>query len=142
MYLKKSILIALLAIILFSCKDKTPQGILSPNEMEKVLVDIHIAGGLYNSKYDLKLNYDNFDKDLYLSVLKKHQISDSTLVRSIFYYGEQPDIFNKIYDRVMNDIKVRNEVIINKIKEMPDSIKGDFDLELEEELELQKNLLK
>ncbi|QZT35797.1 DUF4296 domain-containing protein [Halosquirtibacter xylanolyticus] len=137
MHLKKSIIVALLISIMVSCKDKTPEGILSPKEMEDVLVDIHIANGLYNSKYDLKLNYDNFDDDLYLSVLKKHQVSDSTVVESMFYYSEQPELLNQIYSQVMNDLKVRNESIINKIKEMPDSVKNEIDMGIDEERELE-----
>lgn len=142
MSLKKSFILILLLSMGVACKEKTPPGILTQNKLESVLVDLHLADGLYNSKYELKINYDNLDTDLYYAVLKKHDITDSVLVKTLFYYSTDPKLLNGIYDEVMNELKERNEVLLNQIKALPDSIKDTIDVGLDLEGELSPRELK
>ncbi|QZE14172.1 DUF4296 domain-containing protein [Halosquirtibacter laminarini] len=131
MRLKNIFILCFLCAVMFACEPDTPPGIIPKDKMEKVLVDIHLANGIYHSKYELKKNYKNFDKDLYFAVLRKYDITDSILVRSIFYYSEQSGELNSIYDNVMNDLKMRNENVVQEIEQMPDSLKKNIDMGLE-----------
>lgn len=92
------LLCVLAATLLLSCKPTIPAGIIQPDEMEDVLYDYHVAEAMakndYGSNVDLKRNAH------FLSVLKKHQISEADFDSSLVYYYSRLDKLIEIYNHV------------------------------------------
>ena len=109
-------------LVVFACSSSNvPKGILSEKEITPILVDIHLAEGLYTQRYIQKITRDNYQEDLYLSVLKKYKVDQKVLEASILYYGKYPEKYKMIYDEVLNqlnefDVKLRAKDSIQRIK--------------------------
>ena len=92
------LLCVIAAALLLSCKPTIPAGIIQPDEMEDVLYDYHVAEAMakndYGSNVDLKRNA------YFLSVLKKHQISEADFDSSLVYYYSRLDKLIEIYNHV------------------------------------------
>jgi hypothetical protein len=99
-----------LLLLVYSCK---PIGVLSSKEMTDLLVDIHLAEAMTDSKSGqipaswrkgLPLSYF---KDLsYESVLKKHGVSEADFYKSVAYYSKNLRLYSLIYADV--ETKLRN----------------------------------
>ena len=112
---KKIVLVALSIVLLCCCGGKkkvTDDGILSPEEMVAVLVDVHLldaAIATYNSveKREVKLTEECYDS----LVLSKHECNDSIFRKSFEYYaveGKIKDIYEKVIDS-LNVMKINQE---------------------------------
>ncbi len=99
--------------LLFGCTlNSTPKGIMSAREITPVLVDIHLAEGIFTLRSSLNITRENFHEDLYLSVLKKHKIDQKVFEASVLYYGKHPEKYKQIYDDVvdrLNEMDVRSK---------------------------------
>ena len=90
-----------------------PRGILSNREMREVLYDLHRADGAiqvagYNYSHDQEvIGY-------YKNVLDKHGITQAKFDSSLVWYTDNPQIFNKIYPKVIErleaDFKVEEQI--------------------------------
>lgn len=104
--LKLQILIGLFAtILLVSCR---PKGILHSGEMRAVLKDLHKAdaamqvAGFRRGDQEKKNIY-------YAQVLEKHHITQAQFDSSIVWYTAHPQLFDKIYPKVMADLAAEEE---------------------------------
>jgi len=102
--------IILTAILLVACSNFTPNGILSERKIIPIIVDIHLAEGINSQRYSLKVTRDNYQEDLYLSILKKYKVDQKTFEASVFYYGKHPEKYKPVYDEVLNRL---NEMDVN-----------------------------
>jgi len=118
--MKFSWLILLVVLLSLSCsRDKLPQGILSKEKMIPVLVDLHLAENIFTQRFALGMNKDKSVEDLYISVLKKYNVSQKVFEESVYYYSKHPDKYKLIYDEVLNrlnamDVKAKQEDITLK----------------------------
>ena len=101
------VLIGLLVftLCLTSCR---PKGILSSREMRKVLIDLHKTDALlqvsgYNRGYDEQKNY------YYAIVLDKHGVTQAEFDSSLVWYTAHPQLFDKIYPKVIKEIQAERE---------------------------------
>jgi hypothetical protein len=112
--------VLLLILLAFSCGgDNLPKGILPKDKMIPILVDQHLAENIFTQRFALGMNKDKTIEDLYLSVLKKYNVSQKVFEESVFYYSKHPDKYKSIYDEVLNrlnamDVKVKQEDITLK----------------------------
>ena len=90
-----------------------PRGVLSNREMRDVLYDLHRADGAiqvagYNYSHDTEV------AGYYSNVLKKHGITQAEFDSSLVWYTDNPQIFNKIYPKVIArleaDMAVEKEI--------------------------------
>ena len=90
-----------------------PRGILSNREMRDVLYDLHRADGAiqvagYNYSHDQEL------AGYYKNVLDKHGITQAEFDSSLVWFTDNPQIFNKIYPKVIErleaDFKVEEQI--------------------------------
>lgn len=95
--------IALLAIILFAACSKVPKHILSEKDMQKVMIDMMMAESMLSNNYQT-FRGDTTKLALYESVFKKHHISRELYDSSLIWYGQNLDIYMKVYDRALTDI--------------------------------------
>lgn len=81
-----------------------PRGVLSSAKMRDVLYDLHRADGAlqvmgYNYSHDTEL------AACYQSVLDKHEVTQAEFDSSVVWYTDNPQIFNKIYPRVISRLE-------------------------------------
>ena len=90
-----------------------PRGVLSNREMRDVLYDLHRADGAiqvagYNYSHDQEL------AGYYKNVLDKHGITQAEFDSSLVWFTDNPQIFNKIYPKVIErleaDFKVEEQI--------------------------------
>ena len=78
--MKKFLLCFAVALLVFACKrDPVPKNAIPRDKFVDVLVDVHIAEGIFNDKRNLIL--DSIDSEqLYRLVLKKHNVTDEKML--------------------------------------------------------------
>lgn len=105
-------LLILMSIALFTiCCTVRPKGVLSSRKMENVLYDLHRTDGILQSAGIYYRNQSDLS-DYYLSVLSKYNITQAEFDSSLVWYTDNPQIFNKIYPRVVRRLeKERAELI-------------------------------
>ena len=91
----------LLCLALVGCR---PHGVLSNREMREVLCDLHRADGAiqvagYNYSHDQEV------AGYYKNVLDKHGITQAQFDSSLVWYTNNPQIFNKIYPKVLERLE-------------------------------------
>lgn len=90
-----------LCLCLASCR---PSGVLSSRQMRQVLHDLHRADAImqvagYNYGHDEAL------AKYYQAVLDSHGITQAQFDSSMVWYTDHPQIFDKIYPRVVADLE-------------------------------------
>lgn len=99
---------SLLALVLISScnnsKMKVPEGILKPNELKLLLVDIHLIDGMLQFKKTVRKEKEDSAFNYYPAILKKHGISREMFDSTILFYTQYPEEFAKIYDEVLEDL--------------------------------------
>ena len=96
-------LITATLILVFACStNDAPKGILTAKEITPILVELHLAEGLYAQRYVEKITREGYQEDLYLSVVKKFKVDQKVLEKSLLYYGRYPEKYKPIYDEVLN----------------------------------------
>jgi hypothetical protein len=104
----KRILAALILLtIVGSCgQDSIPDGILSEDQMVKVLIDIQLTEGIVSAipiPYDSsQVLYSLMEKD----VFAKHGVQDSVFTKSMIFYLEDASKMDRIYGRVIDSLTV------------------------------------
>ncbi len=108
--MKNYLFITFLSFILVSCGQKTgeiPEEVLTPDKMVEVLIDLQLLEG-YFSQQNLPRDsagplFNRYEKELF----QKHQIADSTYRNSFKFYSRHPPLMDKIYERVVDSLSLR-----------------------------------
>jgi hypothetical protein len=87
------------ALILFACKPEVPKDIIKPEEMEKILYDIHLVDG-YVNYIPTPDSAKKVSAPYFTGIFKKYGIDSATHARSMAYYYKNPDQFLKIYENI------------------------------------------
>lgn len=103
---QKVFIILCLLLTLAGCR---PRGVLSNREMRNILYDLHRADGAiqvagYNYSHDQEV------AGFYKNVLDKHGITQAEFDSSLVWYTDNPQIFNKIYPKVIERLEADFEV--------------------------------
>jgi len=114
MKIKYSIhLLFIIYIIFAACQSKdnkksTPAGIIKPEVMVDIMVDIHLAeSGIDHSGFhpdSLSQHYT----DYYFAIFDKYKISKEKFIKSTDYYFENPARFEEIYLKVTEKLDQLN----------------------------------
>ena len=92
------------------CKPGIPKDIIQPEEMARVLHDIHIADGYVTSTMrpdSVKILAASYYKGIY----KKYNIDSALYTRSMNYYYGDPKALNDIYLKVTGELtKEKNDI--------------------------------
>lgn len=93
----KIVCVLLVCVAMLGCR---PRGVLSNREMRDVLYDLHRTDGAvqvagYNYSHDQEL------AGYYKNVLDKHGITQAEFDSSLVWFTDNPQIFNKIYPKVI-----------------------------------------
>jgi hypothetical protein len=104
-------------MLLFACKPGIPSDIIQPDKMEKVLFDIHVVDGYIVTivKQDsAKIIASAYYKGIY----KKFDIDSALYAKSMNYYYGQPDVLDKMYDKVAKNLekeKLENDLRVQEL---------------------------
>jgi hypothetical protein len=80
--------------------------ILSTEQMVSFLIDLHmtesnISSRNFNRDSSMKI-FNTIDESLY----RKHHTSDSIVQKSLYYYAQNPEVYDKIYESVIDSLSV------------------------------------
>lgn len=120
---KLSCLIIALFMITVSCR-RTPSGVISPKDMSKLLADMHVA----ESVVDLNQNEyqsDSMKRVLKESVLERHDVTQAEFDTSLMWYGQNLDMYIKVYDDVIEQLEKRNRELGTAIVQSAITMAGD-----------------
>ena len=115
-----------LAACIMACGVERPKGILSDKEMEEVLYDYHAAKVLGDNepssqKYKTTIYY--------MSVFRKHNITEEQFDSTLAWYSKNPETFNKVYQKVIKRIQDEKGALERSIaisgKGRSSTMKGD-----------------
>ena len=103
---QKLLVVVCVLLVQMGCR---PRGVLSNNEMREVLYDLHRADGAiqlagYNYSHDQEV------AGYYKNVLDKHGITQAEFDSSLVWFTDNPQIFNKIYPKVIARLEADLEV--------------------------------
>ena len=99
--MKRLLIILCILLAIVGCR---PRGVLSNREMRNVLYDLHRADGAiqvagYNYSHDQEV------AGYYKNVLDKHGITQAQFDSSLVWFTDNPQIFNKIYPKVLERLE-------------------------------------
>ena len=101
--------IVLCALALTSCR---PKGILHSWEMRSLLVDLHKTDALLQVHGVLNYNNQEERKLYYAQVLEQHGVTQAEFDSSLVWYTAHPALFDKIYPRVLKDLKAEEDAFV------------------------------
>jgi Domain of unknown function (DUF4296) len=104
-------LLAIATCALVSCKPKTetPEGILSKDEMAKILTEFYLKEAKINNMqlaHDSTLVLFQYYKQQYV---KENNLKDSVLDVSYQYYLARPKQLSEVYDRIIDSLALREQ---------------------------------
>lgn len=99
----------LVAVLVLSCGEKRPEGILSKDQMVSALTDFYLK--------EAKINTMGFVPDSAATLMEYYKakyereknFSDTTLDASYQYYLNRPHELSIIYDRVIDSLALREQ---------------------------------
>jgi hypothetical protein len=107
------------ALLLASCGDGRPSGILSESEIVPVLKDLHIGyAGIDLTIPDAKLREPRY-AEINQVVFDKHKVDEKVFFESYEYYQQNPRLMDTIYNAVINSLNLdlaplQNEKPVNR----------------------------
>jgi hypothetical protein len=102
--MKRIFAIGLIFSLCFACKPGVPKDLIQPDQMEKVLYDIHLADGYIGAqgKPDtVKIVASSYYKGIY----NKFKIDSATYVKSLNYYYNNPVTLSKMYENIIKQLE-------------------------------------
>ncbi len=103
---------------LTSCR---PEGILHSRQMREVIIDLHKTDALLDetglSRYNSEVR-----SVYYAQVLEKHGITQSQFDSSLVWYTAHPQLFDKIYPKVLKSLDEEQEKFREAHPELADNI--------------------
>lgn len=119
--------IIFLAVSFVACKPGVPENIIQPEQMEKILFDIHVLDG-YVSEIPSADSAKKVTSPVYKGIFKKYETDSATNAKSMAYYYSRPDLLTKMYDNITARLeKVKNAEIekrnpIVEVKDMEEEL--------------------
>ena len=97
----KIVCVLLACVAMMGCR---PRGVLSNREMRDVLYDLHkVDGALQVAGYSY--GHSQEVAGYYKNVLDEHGITQAQFDSSLVWYTDNPQIFNKIYPKVIERLE-------------------------------------
>lgn len=100
--------LSLATLYFASCR---PRGILHSWEMREVLVDLHKTDAVIQMN-GLQHGHDEARSAYYAQTLAKHGITQAQFDSSLVWYTAHPQLFDKIYPKVLADLKAEEEAFL------------------------------
>ena len=95
-------------LCLSSCR---PHGILSSRKMRDIMIDLHKTDALLFVT-GLQMGKEEVNNIYYAEVLEKHGVTQAQFDSSLVWYTAHPQLFDKIYPKVLKELKAQEEAFI------------------------------
>lgn len=120
------LILPLVAVLLASCRDGKPDGVLSAEDMEDLLVDYHLAEAMAEQQAGDR------EENTYLmveAVLRKHDVTHQELDSSLVYWCRNSEKFKDIYLNVYQrlDAMAQDQGVEHQEKNMYSDLKTEGD---------------
>ncbi|WP_090972600.1 DUF4296 domain-containing protein [Parapedobacter composti] len=93
-------------VLLGSCGEKIPEGVISPKKMPDVLLDVHLADGQLTS---MPIDSARIYRQAYYSaIFDRYGIDSAALIQSIAFYSTRPYLFDELYSVVEKRLQELN----------------------------------
>lgn len=109
--MKNFLYIVIVFFFIFGCKPGIPGDIIQPDQMAKVLHDIHLADsylGMTSRADSVKIKAAEYYKGIY----KKYDIDSALYAESMAYYNREPKVMNEIYVKVTAALTKEKNAIV------------------------------
>lgn len=94
-------------VVLTLCAcDRTPDGVIPPDEMASLMADIHTAESVSDTERRVFAN-DSMRLVLKQSVISRHGYDVATFDSSLSYYGRNIDLYAKLYEDIVTILETR-----------------------------------
>ena len=96
-------------LVLISCSEKTPEGILSRKEMAKTLTEFYLKESKINSLHvghDSAMVLFQYFKQQYS---EQNHLGDSVIDKSYRYYLDHPRELDEIYDIIIDSLSLKEQ---------------------------------
>lgn len=95
---------------LYACKsDRRPAGILSEQEMVRVMVEIYLAEAKVNNMHQGRDSIEKVFIVFEKRIFEKLEIAETDYKRSHQYYMEHPRRLERIYDSIIDTLNLREQ---------------------------------
>ena len=143
----KRIILILSVIFIYSCEreSKTPEYIIPPDKMVNIITDIHITDGLFTLN-NVRRRLAKDSVNYYESIFYNYGFSRSDFDSSINYYSENIDVYDKIYEEVLNKLNEKEtllkqeEAIYEERKQEREKKKQEEAIQEKKRLDIEKEL--
>ena len=92
-------------VVLSGCR---PREVLSSRQMRRILVDLHKTDAVLQAN-GLQHGHDAQEDACYALVLERHGVTQAQFDSSLVWYTNHPQIFDKIYPKVVADLEKEKE---------------------------------
>ena len=114
---KHNILFFLALLFLAACIGSVPTGIIKPDKMVNLMVDVHIVdGSVSNIESQTADSLYKYGINRYLKVFEKHHTDSSQFKKSLEYYSLHTDQLEEMYAEVTKILQAKSDSINNTIK--------------------------
>lgn len=111
---KRNLCILFLPLLLLACR---PHGVLSSQKMEDVLVALHLTDGVVQSK-DFTYGHDAEVVRMYQATMDELHITQAQFDSSLVWYTDHPQIFNKVYPKVVARLEQQMEAYRAQVSQL------------------------
>jgi len=102
--------LVIVGLVFNACqKDKRPEGVLSPEELSKLMVEMYLAEARISGKNMVKDSAMKYFVPFEEKLKVKHGVSDSTMRITYQYYISHSEELEKIYDSVIDTLSLREQ---------------------------------
>ena len=114
-----------------------PDNLIEEDKFVPLLVDVHLADGYLSSKSQISDSLSYRGNGLYATIFKKHHVDSVQFKKSFQYYSIHLEQMNKIYQEVVDRLKVKSDSITKKLaaeemdksRRKTDSVKKAFKID-------------
>lgn len=99
----------ILTTIFLGCGDPKPDNLLSEEEVQEILSQLHMADAISDTRKKHILERKTFRNDIYDQILERYGLTRETFYESYEYYLEHPVQMDSIYQRIVRDFDRRME---------------------------------
>ena len=110
--MRKHIILFFSALLfLFACKwSKTPDGILKPDQMIKVMVAVHLVdGSLTNIDAPNSDSLYKHGRGRYVALFKRFRTDSTQFRKSVQYYTAHPNEFETMYTEILKNLQDKRD---------------------------------
>ena len=101
------ILPVLLSLLLMAC-DRAPDGVIGERKMARLLADLQLADA-YVDQHSQEYPDDSSKLVLKQSIYRKYGVTQADYDSSLVWYAHHMDVYAKVYERMVNNLKERQE---------------------------------